>query len=94
MAYEGVDGLTGRSGLGVAVSEDGITWRKRPGEALLEPSPAGFDDGSVEGPALAVDEESGRLSVWYAGRAFRSESGASGIGLAEFGYGPGANGSK
>ncbi len=88
MAYEGVNGLTGRAAVGIAVSDDGATWRKRAAQPLIEPSPAGFDNGAIQQPALSVDEEASLVRVYYQGRPLRAELGGISIGVAEFRHGP------
>ncbi|CAA7401122.1 unnamed protein product [Spirodela intermedia] len=79
MAYEGVSG-DGRRSIGVAESPDGLKdWRRRGGEAVLEPSAeGGWDDGGVGSPCLVqMDGEGWRL--YYGGVG---KGGRSGIGMA------------
>ena len=70
--YSGYDGQTWHTGL--AVSMDGIAWRKE-GE-LLSPSPGSWDAGAIAANGSAVASENGIFYYYQAGNPVR-------IGLAE-----------
>jgi hypothetical protein len=60
------DSKQGRGGIGVAESDDGLTWRRlNDGRPVLDVGPPGsFDDGQVMGPEVYYDGKLYRM--WYA----------------------------
>jgi len=58
---------TGRGGIGLATSDDGVTWRRHgDGSPLLEPAASGaLDAGQVMGPQVLRDGD--RYLMWYTG---------------------------
>jgi len=69
MLYTGVD-TTWRAAIGLAVSSDGITWTKYPGNPVISPgrSPS-WDDFSVATPSIIKTEKG--FEAWYCGISVR-----------------------
>jgi hypothetical protein len=58
------NGSLGRTSIGYAVSPDGVTWHKFPGNPVLQPGDVGLE--VVGSPAVLADE--GELRMWLHGR--------------------------
>lgn len=54
--------------LGLATSEDGITWTKYSGNPILAAGNTGeWDDSWIESPAILYDESTSQYMMWYSG---------------------------
>lgn len=64
MAYAGRRSVEPAS-LGLAVSEDGVTWRRHRDNPLVTPEVPFFDDNGLGAPSLLIDGD--LLRLWYQG---------------------------
>ena len=51
--------------IGLAISDDGLTWRRHEGNPIFSPRPDAWDSSKIE--HLTVLQEDGRFLAWYAG---------------------------
>lgn len=64
MWYSGYEGARWR--IGLALSEDGVSWAKHAGNPVLEPGPPGsWDEASVAYSSVVLKD--GRYRMWYQG---------------------------
>ncbi len=67
MWYGGVEGEGLPTDVGLAFSDDGLSWHRYVGNPIFSPQPDAWDNSRVE--HLTVLEEDGRFVAWYAGDA-------------------------
>ncbi len=67
MWYGGTDGMGLPSDVGLAFSDDGLSWRRYTGNPIFSPQSDAWDSSRVE--HLTVLEEGDRFLAWYAGDA-------------------------
>ena len=67
MWYGGTEGSGLPSDVGLAFSDDGLSWRRYANNPIFSPQPDAWDNSRIE--HLTVLEEDGRFLAWYAGDA-------------------------